>query len=154
MLPPIESVQKIDIDHNVGVNCTEQIVDVPESLVSRRQNALRDSHGIITIPASCLGLGSVNDGVLLIPADDEYESKGLMNNASLLLKRKSTNVAAADSNSHTCMVVVSGENNNQPRRSSFLTIIKSPAAENVKSKHESTASLSSMVDYFVGHSAH
>ena len=164
MGPTIEFIQHMDINNNhndvdVLVKDNEQIMMNTTTLASSElfmshqpQNALRDCHGLITIPASCLSLDLVNDGVLLVPADDKYESDGMMKNAALLLKMKSMH--GGDTTSHHRMGV-SGSNNlsYQRRKSSLLTIIK-PPMENIRSSHGSTTSLTSIVDYFVGRSAH
>ena len=169
MGPTIEFIQHMDINNNhndvvvvdVLVKDNEQIMMNTTTLASSElfmshqpQNALRDCHGLITIPASCLSLDLVNGGVLLVPADDKYESDGMMKNAALLLKMKSMHGDTKSHQSHHRMGV-SGSNNPsyQRRKSSLLTIIK-PPMENIRSSHGSTTSLTSIVDYFVGRSAH
>ena len=159
LVPPIQSVSKVG-DDNCGKEqlVGEIFVVSEESLTSHRQNvALRDSNGLITIPASCLGLDSVYGGILSIPADDEYKTSGVTKNTALLLKMKSMNVNVVPPRT----VVTGGSYHSshhnqlyqQRRKSSFLTIMK-PPMEMVRSTHESSASLSSIVDYFVGRSAH
>ena len=151
----------IDAIDNVFDGNDEQMMDMtpePESIMSHRHNALRDINGLITIPASSLGIDYVCGGVLLVPADDEYDASGVTKNATLLMKMKSTN---ADNRPYTRST--SGSNHSttnhsnakyQRRKSSFLTIIKPPVEKMGSSSHGSSASLCSIVDYFVGRSAH